>query len=400
MTKFSFRFPKWLKFPRWFTWHRTPYAKDNVIKSLAETVLYVLFFLLCFYFYIIWSRVKVHRETVEIECLELPKSDSSKVAIAAISKITYQIPMTKTELNGNKEANGFREGLFVDFEPLYHYLDRDSVWSYNYESVVNTVYNYNSKFRPLYVGRRIDWDESEKCGYRTSYYGDVAMLDSLRNFYYEKRKEIKKKVRPIYYIYNSTSLSVRNPFPNVTLDTITPKHVPGTFPCIIYEQGFRETRFTRFFSGLPYAQSQASGALNFFSTGAYQKPRWFDLEDITQRYYDFKLKSETVDSIILKFDFVGATSFSLMHPEPDVVTMSSIEFNKPEKIREIKNNGLRFYADFMELHNWQTVRMFTVTAIMSAMFTIFLGMFIIGFINAWMKIRGTEPEKEDERPQE
>ncbi|MBQ1909731.1 MAG: hypothetical protein II170_07325, partial [Bacteroidaceae bacterium] len=71
-----------------------------------------------------------------------------------------------------------------------------------------------------------------------------------------------------------------------------------------------------------------------------------------------------------------------------------------EKIREIKNNGLRFYADFRELHNWQTVRMFTVTAIMSAMFTIFLGMFIIGFINAWMKISGTEPEKEDERPQE
>lgn len=209
MKKFSFRFSEWLKFPRWFTWHRTPYAKDNVIKSLAETVLYVLFFMLCFYFYITWSRVKVHRETVEVECLDLPESDSSKVAIAAISNITYQIPMTKTELNGNKKLNGVREGLFVDFEPLYHYLDSDSVWSYNYESVVNTVYNYNSKFRSLYVWRRIHVE---------LFWIFISICNTDRNKYTPKLKGTKKcNCRFVDFGANASSFSIITTIQDLTI---------------------------------------------------------------------------------------------------------------------------------------------------------------------------------------
>ena len=106
-------------------------------------------------------------------------------------------------------------------------------------------------------------------------------------------------------------------------------------------------------------------------------PGWTSLEDISQAYYKFKLKAETLDSIVLHIDFVGATEFSLMHPEPDKKTLSGVYFYDKEKIKQICSDGLFFHAKFVELQNRQTIRMFFLTAIMGGLTTVFIGFFVL-----------------------
>ena len=112
-------------------------------------------------------------------------------------------------------------------------------------------------------------------------------------------------------------------------------------------------------------------------------PPWGRLEDISQAYVNVKLESYTIDSIVVNIDFIGATEFSAMDPIPDKVGMSNIIFSDPIKIYKIKTNGLRFHARFIELENWQQIRVFTVTAIMSA----FVIVFVVFIISAYFKIR-------------
>lgn len=106
-------------------------------------------------------------------------------------------------------------------------------------------------------------------------------------------------------------------------------------------------------------------------------PGWFTLEDISQAYCKFNLKSETIDSMYLRIDFVGATNFSTIDPVPDDITMSSIAYKDQEKIKRIKDRGLYFHVKFSEFENRQNVRMFFLTAIMSALFTIFIGFLVL-----------------------
>lgn len=93
-------------------------------------------------------------------------------------------------------------------------------------------------------------------------------------------------------------------------------------------------------------------------------PKWYSMFDISQSYFDIALTSVSIDSVILKFDFVGATDFSEMNPKPDFIDMSSVSFSNPQKIEQIKKTGLVFHAHFKEKDGVQTIRLFAVTALM------------------------------------
>jgi len=98
---------------------------------------------------------------------------------------------------------------------------------------------------------------------------------------------------------------------------------------------------------------------------------WFAAFDISQAYYSINLNSSTIDSLTLEIGFVGATDFSKMIPEPDIITMRSIKFTHPKKIMTIKKNGLQFHAHFKETENRQTIRLYILTGVLSA---------IVGFL--------------------
>ena len=108
-------------------------------------------------------------------------------------------------------------------------------------------------------------------------------------------------------------------------------------------------------------------------------PKWNSKFDISQSYFVVNLKCESIDSVRLTFDFVGATDFSEMIPEPDSINMSSITFSDPQKIMQIKEKGLKFHAHFKERDGLQTIRLFAVTALM-CVFTPMLMIYVVNVI--------------------
>lgn len=99
--------------------------------------------------------------------------------------------------------------------------------------------------------------------------------------------------------------------------------------------------------------------------GVLGTPHWLLLSDLSQAYYKFDIHTDTVNELTLAIDFVGATDFSRMKPEPDNIGMSSISFTDLDKIEQIKKDGLMFHAEFKEMKNKQNVRNFILTSLMA-----------------------------------
>lgn len=95
------------------------------------------------------------------------------------------------------------------------------------------------------------------------------------------------------------------------------------------------------------------------------RPGWLNPCDISQGYYRVSLIPSAIDEVMLEINFIGATTFSQMYPEPDVITMNSIVFRDQEKVKIIQRNGLEFHASFNEMVNRQNVRNFFLTTILS-----------------------------------
>jgi hypothetical protein len=122
--------------------------------------------------------------------------------------------------------------------------------------------------------------------------------------------------------------------------------------------------------------------------------------DISQCYYKLNFTGN-FDKEVIIFDFIGATHFSEMWPEPDKKTMSSIEFSDLEKIKEIEMNGLTFHAQFPELQNWQSARVFLLTALMSAILAILITFLILSLykvgLRRWDKEKPLKPAEESNK---
>ena len=64
--------------------------------------------------------------------------------------------------------------------------------------------------------------------------------------------------------------------------------------------------------------------------------------DVSQSVYKFKFPVLTIGPNIkrVSLNFMGPVSFSQMMPTPDVITMSGVEFNDPEKIQQLRMKGV------------------------------------------------------------
>ncbi len=107
-------------------------------------------------------------------------------------------------------------------------------------------------------------------------------------------------------------------------------------------------------------------------------PNPFSLFDISKAKYHIDIKTSTIDSINLKFDFVGCCTFSKMAPEPDVIDMHSITFTDQWKILQIKDKGLDFYVKYEEFEKTQHIRLFILEAVISGLIILLISFLIIG----------------------
>jgi len=107
--------------------------------------------------------------------------------------------------------------------------------------------------------------------------------------------------------------------------------------------------------------------IKFSPKYSFAGPRWLAMEDISQMYYTIQLDvPQQKDSIDLTIDFVGATEFLDIQPEPDERSLSSIRYTDQNKIRKIADNGrLKVYCKFPEMENVQELRLFLLTTILA-----------------------------------
>lgn len=103
----------------------------------------------------------------------------------------------------------------------------------------------------------------------------------------------------------------------------------------------------------------------------YYKNTLIDARDISRAIETFHITGD-INVRKLKFNFLGATEFSAIYPEPDVVSVNSIEYNDSAKLSVIVKNGLAFHTKFPDMENKQQARTFAVTTLLTLLITLFL----------------------------
>ena len=393
---------------KWFDWHWFP-EEPIKLSSVVEMTVFLLICIGCFFLYYRWNVVPNKEFEIQIEDLsDGVVYDSTQVRIDSIRRvfaceINYNIPMT--------HHDDFVKGLHaykVDFHPLYSTDKHSEFLNYTFlnDSIRNRLITETSRIESHMRKYNLIEDFRAINGY--NYF--TPIFDE-----YKKIISDSLKVFPDSCIMAFIGTKLSLPFASNSFNTgwnhgvqyIDHQYLSDDKEHLIINSYFYFGNNTYKSSGLPETQIYGDQSMikrstlqkylrlsdfyrPFVSVGSMTTPSWGALEDISQAYINFKVQSSTIDSIVFNINFIGATEFSQMDPTPDKIGMSNIIFNDPIKIYKIKANGLRFHARFIELENWQQIRVFTVTAIMSA----FVLVFVIFAISGYFKIRKKILEKE------
>lgn len=333
----TFKIPK-IKQPKWFTWHLFPF-KGSRIHSVYEIVFFLIFLAICLWAYGKVNIITTHSYSVNIECLnakDIKDKWNSKVIPSAAIK--YCLPMTETFLDTTNHYVSFKTVIPTkpSQERFCYFLEHPIIKKFDSDSLTNKYHQYHAKESKdtsccLYYIKATQSVNEHLYGFRVNQSEDSIGKDTIKGKYV------------IRHIDNHISLG--------------------------------QEIYNMFSSSCLYENKWEISDINGTSMS---NPGWFAAFDISQAYYDIKLLSSTIDSLTLEIDFVGATNFSRMEPEPDIVTMNSVKFTQPEKILTIKKNGLRFHAKFIEMENRQTIRIFFLTAIMCSLISLFMMFVVVG----------------------
>ena len=387
---------------KWFTWHVFP-PKDALILSVYEFLFFSFLFAICVFFYLKCNEVPFIEEDIHVECIDNRNigDRNGNDYLKPTAYIIYTMPCSKVEEVRNEilylsEKDKNVRNLIVNFS--YNLFWKDSVGNYdigfrlrdNYvrfnkiaDSLVaaghesfrdhekyfyNQVFPENKNYRKLYPnGKNKSIDQYYEAFEWYANNNNISLNKSEPVYYYKASQTIRKKA--LSKFYNMIGAN-QNSDQWIVEDSSKTSFLGTEIPYVnIYQIKTEDKLYQQgYVSGVTAPSIEIKDPHEI----ALGDPGWFTMEDISQAYYKFNLKSETIDSIYLRIDFVGSTNFSLITPEPDVITMSSIAYDNPEKIKIIKEKGLFFHVKFSELENRQNVRMFFLTAIMSALFTIFI----------------------------
>lgn len=364
------------------------------IQSIIEIIIYTLIFSFCLYLYHRWYDVPRKNVYIRVENL------GTKVSIDSLHdycNLYYTLPMTKNQNDIDERISMYGENAmatvrasFYTYKPHnFRFLLRpsqifiDSIKK-DYKQFSHDDFEFKSNKSFIQFYERVNptaamalnnsvlliTGEVNEAMKRYSY----KQIDSLRKEYQNYMPlEDGYKLRYIYSEIDAEGLelsksrkSFQSQLSNAGIKNgriFAENYAVTNTPFYIYELNMSPNKSLWSF---------LKRCVPFTRSAPNEKPSIFTKEDISQAYISLKLESVTIDSINLKFDFVGATDFSRMNPEPDEIGFNYIEFRDPQKIAQISLNGLTFLARFKDLEGLQQIRLFTVTAIMSGLFTIFI----------------------------
>ena len=128
------------------------------------------------------------------------------------------------------------------------------------------------------------------------------------------------------------------------------------------------------------------------------KPDLCSLFDISQSYFRFTINIPAeIEGAELLFDFGGATEFSNIFPEPDVVSMSTLKYTDLNKIKYIGEQGLWLHAKFKQMENIQILRMFVMTTLLGFMVALMFSSLCKGLKSASRRYRIKRKKEEEEK---
>ena len=394
-------------------WSMFPRPEDTKVRSFFEIAVCVIAFLLCMRLYYVWNRLPVHNDDIDVACLAFNPPDNQEWY--PVANIVYRMNMSNV-LNKNEKG-----GIKAFFNENWKIADtNDSIDSkertareINDLKILSTLRwklikqkNRVLSLRNQHNNYREDSIEYEKIALKAAkeglYFGNIEEIkrqqDLLKDDCFNRVCRLQNKQNPlmqyftfpysnadaIYYVRASSGWSIQNYSDKSIREKCQYVAVDGdTIGAKITKWLMHDNTFIQDFFLIKMSQDRALFTPISFEENPMHQPKITSPFDISQSYFKVRFKPVDIDSIRLTFDFVGATDFSRIDPEPDLITMSSITFSNPEKIEKISKNGLKFHAHFKELENVQSFRLFGLAALFSALIAMFIANFILA-IAKWM----------------
>lgn len=129
------------------------------------------------------------------------------------------------------------------------------------------------------------------------------------------------------------------------------------------------------------------------TTNAFGRPRWYSFFDISQTHLYIHAKSKTCDSLVVNLDFCGPADIYDIEGVTGTTTGSRSLYSFSNKGGKGIDSTIHVYARLKDLEDWQTIRMFAITAILSSLLAILVA-FIIIFVYRVTKADSQQKEKE------
>lgn len=386
------------------------YPKEPIeIKSIVEIAIFVCILCLCFFLYKRWNTVPTKDYYIQAEsCYNLSQIDTARYnGYFCNVYITNPMTFNKDLIESNKPsiliniwaAKDIRDMSIERYKQYLADTIRNSLYGQykgipdefefsTYENILRfarTHYSYNELsdssfldilFKLKHISRKYE------------------LKDSLTQVFKNRNLDTRT---PLFYIANRESL----PYSPFFIEYVDSNRIESGFirkglsNNYLWNEAFVATDSIMIPS---HCTMRDKSIYTPFNPGTpLDAPYWGRLEDISQAYVNLHIASLTIDSMNVKLNFGGATEFSSMKPSPDVITVNSIEFHDPEKIAQIRSNGLHFHAKFVELSNFQQMRLVLVSSLIGGIVIALIGFFILLYFKIKRGIFNATSGEKDKR---
>ncbi len=317
----------------------------------------------------------------------------------------YEVPLYSTELRVNKIYDQAGDEHFTNIKFGFDY-GMGLVEKYKIDTI-----NYISSIR---ITTLRDTFDNELCPSNVAdiEFADPDYMDSIRSIWKKNGNPESyistNRISPMFFIHKKTNVPprtyLRRTPPSDVYILPTQKYSINSAPSIVTYEYAQTNRIDTAWSIYYYKPCKVSNSFKGgeINASAYigtnrmgnsveidlcsqtntVKPAIYTPYDISQGYFHYKLDFPTTErhASTVEINFGGASEILGISPQPDSITFTSIIFNNPQKIDEIRKNGLWFHAQFRQQENLQVLRMFVITTLW--------GFFVaLTFSSGWKALR-------------
>lgn len=393
--------------PLWFQWSLFPKEGNPPTHSVLEILIYILICFICYFLYYGFNEIPYSTYNLNIDKLSYVRSVNSVITEDTtyyfhyqVSEVDLTIPRTTMEINDTIDV--YNTKIWEDsleIKGINHISEEtDTLIQTGLTPYWNAILDFYAPYGHEIVRLlKYNHDKHYDNSICESLKGMLSETEGHRFPFDRLKVRDPNKWMHRYYFGLSSNISKKEKEKVVKQwEDSMDEHDFSTQIHGIKKEGDRLLYYIDHYSATNTLHNYVeNGSIRIWDSSplvsyvSLQPPGWFNLYDISQGWFDIRLNTQTIDSVALTINFVGATEFFPMNPEPDEKGSNYIMFVDPYKIHQIRKKGLVFFAKFKELENRQNIRCFAVTAIFSGLLIVLITFFVLGLYRAPRIIRKT-----------